>query len=79
MLRIEATLANEAGWLLAEGGTTREGIDTALKLGLNFPRGPFEILQNHGASRVRAELAALEAAAPAALKGRYLPAPALAD
>jgi 3-hydroxybutyryl-CoA dehydrogenase len=77
VLRIEATLVNEAGWLLAEGGTTREGIDTALKLGLNFPRGPFEMLAAHGAPAIRATLARLEAAAPAHLKTRYLPAPAL--
>lgn len=76
-LRIEATLVNEAGWLLAEGGTTRDGIDTALKLGLNFPRGPFEMLAAHGPATIRATLAALEASAPAYFKGRYLPAPML--
>jgi 3-hydroxybutyryl-CoA dehydrogenase len=76
-LRIEATLVNEAGWLLAEGGTTRDGIDSALKLGLNFPRGPFEMLVLHGQDRVRATLAGLEAAAPPHLKTRYLPSPIL--
>lgn len=73
--RIEAALANEAAWLLSEGGTTPDGIDTALKLGLNFPRGPFGILASR--PHLRAELAALEAAAPAHLKGRYHPAPML--
>ena len=76
-LRIEATLVNEAGWLLAEGGTTRDGIDSALKLGLNFPRGPFEMLALHGADRIRATLAGLEASAPAHLKTRYQPSPLL--
>ena len=76
-LRIEATLVNEAGWLLAEGGTTPDGIDTALKLGLNFPRGPFEMLAAHGADRIRATLAGLEASAPAHLETRYLPSPLL--
>jgi 3-hydroxybutyryl-CoA dehydrogenase len=75
VLRIEATLVNEAAWLLAEGGVTAEGIDTALKLGLNVPRGPFEAQAQHGPARIRATLAALEAAAPAHLKTRYLPAP----
>ena len=70
--RIESTLVNEARWLLAEGGTTRKGIDTALKLGLNFPRGPFEIEALRGADRIDQRLAELEAKAPAALKGRYL-------
>jgi 3-hydroxybutyryl-CoA dehydrogenase len=77
-LRIEACLVNEAAWLLAQGGVTRDGIDTALKLGLNFPRGPFEMLAAHGRDRIRATLAALEATAPPALKTRYLPAPPLA-
>lgn len=74
--RIEAALVNEAHWLLAEGGTTPEGIDAALRLGLNFPRGPFEMLARHGAAGIAAELAVLERSAPSYLKGRYLPAPA---
>ncbi len=74
-LRIEATLANEAAWLLAEGGTTRDGIDTALKLGLNLPRGPFEALRAHGPATIAAKLARLERAAPPHLKTRYLPPP----
>ena len=76
-LRIEATLANEAAWLLSEGGTTRESIDMAMKLGLNFPRGPFEAAARHGAQAIGETLAKLEDAAPEALKTRYLPAPNL--
>lgn len=76
-LRIEATLINEAHWLLSEGGTTAAGIDTAMKLGLNFPRGPFEALALHGHAAVLATLAACQAAAPDALKPRYTPAPGL--
>ena len=76
-LRIEATLANEAAWLLAEGGTTREGIDEAMKLGLNFPRGPFEALQRHGVARVRDALARLEAST--ALPARHAAAPELRE
>ncbi|MGV8985541.1 MAG: 3-hydroxyacyl-CoA dehydrogenase NAD-binding domain-containing protein [Cypionkella sp.] len=76
-LRIEATLVNEAVWLLSEGGVTQEGIDKALKLGLNFPRGPFEIATFHGPARIRETLARLEAAAPAHLKTRYDQAPGL--
>ncbi|MFN3991938.1 MAG: 3-hydroxyacyl-CoA dehydrogenase NAD-binding domain-containing protein [Tabrizicola flagellatus] len=77
VLRIEAMLANEAGWLLAEGGVQREGIDTAMKLGLNLPRGPFECLRAHGTATILAELERLERLAPAHLRGRYLPAPEL--
>ena len=76
-LRIETTLVNEACWLLAEGGVSRDGIDTAMKLGLNFPRGPFETLERHGAARIVEALAALEATAPSHLKGRYVAAPGL--
>ena len=71
-LRIEATLANEAAWLLAEGGVSAEGIDQALKLGLNLPRGPIEITTQHTADKITATLAELESKAPAHLKSRYL-------
>ena len=76
--RIEAALVNEAGWLLSEGGTTPAGIDTAMKLGLNFPRGPFEIGRARAASLLPA-LAGYEASAPAHLRGRYRPAPGLEE
>jgi 3-hydroxybutyryl-CoA dehydrogenase len=76
-LRVEAALVNEAAWALAEGIATRDGIDTAMQLGLNFPHGPFAALARLGRPLVRATLAALEAAAPPHLQGRYLPAPDL--
>ncbi|MDE2383786.1 MAG: 3-hydroxybutyryl-CoA dehydrogenase [Alphaproteobacteria bacterium] len=69
--RIEATLANEAASLLGQGGLAMDEIDTALKLGLNFPRGPFEAARAQGFAAIRATLAALEVAAPQHLKGRY--------
>lgn len=77
VLRIEATLANEAHWLLSEGSSTPDGIDTALRLGLNFPYGPFEALARHGRAAVLGELARLRAAAPMEMKPRYDPAPGL--
>ena len=58
--------------------TTREDIDTALKLGLNFPRGPFQMLESHGPAAIRQRLAQLRDRAPAALKPRYDLAAALA-
>ncbi|MGL4235861.1 3-hydroxyacyl-CoA dehydrogenase NAD-binding domain-containing protein [Tabrizicola sp.] len=76
-LRIEATLINEAHFLLAEGGATSDGIDTAMRLGLNFPRGPFEALALHGKPAILAELARLRVVAPEVLKPRYDPAPLL--
>jgi len=75
--RIEATVVNEAASLLDAGGARAADIDTAMRLGLNFPRGPFEIARAAGPATIRARLDALEAAAPAHLKGRYTPAPAL--
>ena len=74
-LRIEATLVNEAAWLLSEGGTTADGIDTAMTLGLNLPRGPFAMLAAHGPAKIRTKLAELEA--ETTLSGRYAPAPIL--
>jgi len=79
VLRIEAALANEAAWLLAEGGTTADGINQALMLGLNFPRGPLDSLRRHGPARILETLATLEAQAPPHLVGRYLPSPALTE
>ena len=76
--RIEATLINEAAWLLAEGGTTPAGIDTAMRLGLNFPRGPFDTLARQGKPAVLAQLHALACANPA-LSPRYAPAPYLTE
>lgn len=76
--RIEATLANEAAFLATESGLKPEDIDTALRLGLNFPRGPFESARAHGAGTVIATLSACQAAAPAHLKDRYTANAALA-
>ena len=78
-LRIEAVLINEAAALLAEGGTTRDAIDTAMTLGMNFPRGPFAALKLHGARRILGVLAGLAARAPLHLRGRYDPSAALTE
>ena len=73
--RVEALLVNEACWLAQESGAARDGIDTALKLGLNFPRGPFGMLARlGGAAAVLHTLSDLRTAAPEALKPRYDPA-----
>lgn len=77
-LRIEATLVNEAAWLLSEGGSTADGIDTALRLGLNFPRGPFQLLAHHGPATILQTLAKLAENAPPQMRSRYTPAPGLA-
>ncbi len=69
--RIEAALVNEGLWLAHDAGTPPEDIDTALTLGLNLPRGPFALRTAMGAATVRETLAALQAAAPPHLAGRY--------
>ena len=77
MLRIEATLVNEAASLLVEPGMEEVDIETALKLGLNFPSGPFQSARLHGLSTIKETLALLEERAPPHLKGRYCLSPAL--
>jgi 3-hydroxybutyryl-CoA dehydrogenase len=42
--RINAMIGNEAFYLLMEGVASAEDIDKALKLGLNHPMGPFELV-----------------------------------
>jgi 3-hydroxybutyryl-CoA dehydrogenase len=40
--RVLAAIINEACYALASGVSTQEDIDTAMKLGTNYPHGPFE-------------------------------------
>jgi 3-hydroxybutyryl-CoA dehydrogenase len=42
--RVNATIGNEAFYMLLEGVASARDIDTALKLGLNHPMGPFELV-----------------------------------
>jgi 3-hydroxybutyryl-CoA dehydrogenase len=42
--RINAMIGNEAFYMLQEGVASAEDIDQALKLGLNHPMGPFELV-----------------------------------
>ena len=42
--RINAVIGNEAFYMLQEGIATAEDIDKAVKLGLNHPMGPFELV-----------------------------------
>jgi len=41
--RVNATIGNEAFYMLQEGVASARDIDRALKLGLNHPMGPFEL------------------------------------
>jgi 3-hydroxybutyryl-CoA dehydrogenase len=42
--RVNAMIGNEAFYMLGEGIASAEDIDKALKLGLNHPMGPFELV-----------------------------------
>ena len=42
--RVNASIGNEAFYMLMEGVATPRDIDKALKLGLNHPMGPFELV-----------------------------------
>src|SRR5207248_8865794 len=42
--RINAMIGNEAFYMLQEGVASAADIDKALKLGLNHPMGPFELV-----------------------------------
>lgn len=59
--RILCMLANEAYFAMMEGVAGGQEIDTAMKLGTNYPCGPVEWVQRIGVKHVHAVLAALHA------------------
>jgi 3-hydroxybutyryl-CoA dehydrogenase len=59
--RTLAMLVNEAADAVLQGVCTPEGANAAMKLGVNYPAGPFEWLDRMGPSRVVAVLRALDA------------------
>ncbi|MGE5362735.1 MAG: 3-hydroxyacyl-CoA dehydrogenase family protein [Bacteroidota bacterium] len=52
-------LLNEAMYILMEGVATAEGIDTAMRLGYNFPMGPLEMADAMGLDEVLAWMESL--------------------
>jgi 3-hydroxybutyryl-CoA dehydrogenase len=60
--RTVAMLVNEAADAVQQGVCTTDGADAAMKLGVNYPAGPFEWLQDWGAERVVGIVEALDAA-----------------
>ena len=71
--RINAMIGNEAFLMLQEGVATAEDIDKALKLGLNHPMGPFEMVDLVGLDTRLAVLEFLHMS----LGEKYKPAPLL--
>ncbi|MFN8159559.1 MAG: 3-hydroxyacyl-CoA dehydrogenase NAD-binding domain-containing protein [Solirubrobacterales bacterium] len=72
--RIVCQLVNEAHFALGAGVAGADDIDTAMRLGLNYPRGPFEWCEAIGPTRVLAIVDALHAELG---EERYRAAPAL--
>ena len=71
--RINAMIGNEAFLLLQEGVASAEDIDKALRLGLNHPMGPFELVDLVGLDTRLAVLEFLHKS----LGEKYRPAPLL--
>ena len=57
--RVLCRIINEAAFAITEDIATPQDIDTALKLGVNFPFGPFEWAEQIGLKQVYAVLTAL--------------------
>lgn len=70
--RTIAMIVNEAYFALGEAVSSTAEIDTAMKLGTNYPFGPFEWAQKIGVDKIYALLLALSKT-----DDRYLPAPLL--
>jgi len=70
--RVLASIINEAWFTLGDGVSSREEIDTAMKLGTNYPIGPFEWCAKIGLERIFELLTELSKE-----DKRYQPAPAL--
>jgi len=72
--RILCALANEAYFAMMEGVAAGGDIDTAMKLGTNYPHGPVEWAERIGIRQVFAVVAALHMSFG---EDRYRPAPSL--
>ena len=57
--RVICMIINEAYYTVEEGTATREDIDLAMKLGTNYPSGPFEWAQKIGVRNVYEVLSAV--------------------
>ncbi len=72
--RVVCMIINEAAFVLGEGTAEVEAIDQAMKLGTNYPMGPFEWCDKIGVHEVVGVLEALQARTG---DGKYKIAPAL--
>jgi 3-hydroxybutyryl-CoA dehydrogenase len=72
--RILAAIINEAYYTLQEQVSTKEEIDTAMRLGTNYPLGPFEWSERIGLGNIYDLLNKL-----GRMDGRYMPAAAMKE
>jgi 3-hydroxybutyryl-CoA dehydrogenase len=72
--RIVSLIANEAAFALMEGVASRDDIDTAVRLGANYPFGPLEWADRIGIDQIYATIYALFGELS---EDRYRPAPLL--
>lgn len=72
--RVIAMIVNEAAVAIAEGVATAADIDTAMRLGVNYPQGPLTLADEIGLGEILAVLEALHAEYG---DDRYRPAPLL--
>jgi 3-hydroxybutyryl-CoA dehydrogenase len=70
--RVIATIINEAFFTMGSGVSDKEAIDTAMKLGTNYPFGPFEWAEKIGKEKIISLLKEMSRN-----DARYTPAPAL--
>lgn len=70
--KVLAMIINEAFFALGDDVSTKEEIDTAMKLGTNYPNGPFEWCEKIGSQNIYNLLVALSKN-----NNRYTPAPLL--
>ena len=74
--RVLATIVNEAASAVADGVATPADVDTAMRLGTNYPEGPLAWGERIGLREVVATLERLHAAVP---DGRYRVTPLLRE
>ena len=70
--RVISMIVNEAFYALGENVSSKEEIDLAMKLGTNYPQGPFEWAEKIGIEKIYSLLKKLSEK-----EERYIPAPAL--
>jgi 3-hydroxybutyryl-CoA dehydrogenase len=62
--RVIAMIVNEAWFALEEGVSSREDIDVAMKLGTNYPFGPFTWGEKIGVKKIVSLLTTLHQKSP---------------